>query len=73
MKIHIQQRINQEKVSKQVEEEHDAALHFTLIDFAQMVQSYGANEVLSNMDEETFWHLYKWFGDTYGMDFRRGG
>ena len=52
-------------------DEKDAALHFTLTDFAQMVEAYGANEVLSNMDELTFWQLYRWFKETFEFDFGR--
>jgi len=51
--------------------EQDAALHFTLTDFAQMVEAYGANEVLSNMDELTFWQLYRWFKENFEFDFGR--
>lgn len=72
MKIHIQRRLNQKKLEKQADNEHEAALHFSLIDFAQMIEAYGANKVLSSMDETTFWHLYKWFKETFEYDFKRG-
>lgn len=51
--------------------EKEAALHFTLTDFADMVRINGVPKIMSDMDEETFWQLYKWFGDSYGLDPRK--
>ena len=54
-----------------MDKEQEAALSFTLIDFNALVKSVGANAVLSAMDEETFWALYKWFSDNYQFDLAR--
>jgi len=51
--------------------ERESAIAFTLMDFAVLVKAYGAHEVMSKMDEETFWHLFKWFRDNFEFDVRR--
>lgn len=51
--------------------EKESAMTFTLMDFGVLVQAYGAHEVMSKMDEQTFWHLYKWFKENFEMDVRR--
>ena len=51
--------------------ELEAAVHFTLGDFATIVKTVGVSEIMSKMDEQTFWQLYKWFGDNYEFEYKR--
>lgn len=52
-------------------QEKEAALHFTLADFADMVKTQGIAKVMSDMDEDTFWQLYKWMGDNYSFEYKQ--
>ena len=39
--------------------------------FKEAVNAFGINEVISCMDEQTFWKLYSWFKETFEHDFKR--
>lgn len=47
------------------EQEKETALQFALIDFAEALKLHGVDKVMASMDEQTFWHLYKWFDEMY--------
>lgn len=51
--------------------EQESAMVFTLIDFSRLIREHGSHAVMSHMDEDTFWHLYKWFKENFEFDVRR--
>ena len=41
--------------------EEEAAFYFSLMEFSQFVEKYGASFVLTKMDQKTFQALSEWF------------
>lgn len=51
-----------------VEMEMDQHYQYTLNEFAGLVERYGADKVLTDMQETAFWHLFKWFAEAFLQD-----
>ena len=56
--IPVMDREDWEKQEKINQELH---MHFCLNDFGELVQQYGVEKIMKELDEETYWVLEKWF------------
>lgn len=48
-------------------QEQEQFIAYTLNDFRQVVATHGIDTVVKQMDEVTFWNLYRWFQDNYSL------
>ena len=57
----IQQELidgNQQQAEQAQKESH---FYFALKEFEELVRQFGSEKVLMEMDDESFWALFKWF------------
>ena len=57
----LQQELEQAFEGAEQVPQEESHFYFALKEFEEMVRLYGSEKVLMEMDDESFWALFKWF------------